>query len=92
MNSVKTELITAYSSLHEHLDDKVNIWLDQHNYYKLIDIKFAIDAYNTEEAFIIYCEDSDSYYDKNNELNLDKINKDLAQGKLTWVGDKLQRL
>lgn len=92
MGELKTALVKQAWSADESIDAKVNEWLDSHNYCKLFDIKFAINSYNTEEALIIYCEDNDSYYDKNNELNLDRINKDLAQGKLTWVGDKLQRL
>lgn len=90
MCAIKTTLLRSFENIGDRLDVLVNRWLDDHKYCRIIDIKFAINI-NTEEALIIYCEDIDSYYDKNNELDLDKINKDLALGKLTWVGDKLQR-
>ena len=92
MGAIKTTLVKSSWNDDKSIDVLVNRWLDSHNYCRLVDIKFAINNFNTEEALIIYYEDSDSYYDKNNELNLDKINKDLALGKLTWVGDKLRRL
>ena len=91
MGAIKTTLVKSFDNIGDSIDVLVNRWLDNHNYCRLIDIKFAINSI-TEEALIIYYEDSDSYYNKNNELDLDKINKDLALGKLTWVGDKLQRL
>lgn len=91
MGEIKTTLIRSFDSIGDDLDVLVNRWLDNHKYCRIIDIKFAINI-NTEEAFIIYYDDSDSYYNKNNELDLDKINKDLALGKLTWVGNKLKRL
>lgn len=90
MGAIKTTLVKSFDNIGESLDVLVNRWLDNHNYCRLIDIKFAINI-NTEEALIIYYEDSDSYYNKDNELDLGKINKDLALGKLTWVDDKLQR-
>lgn len=91
MGAIKTTLVRSFENIGDRLDVLVNRWLDDHKYCRIIDIKFAINI-NTEEALIIYCEDIDSYYDKNNELDLDKINKDFALGKLTWVGDKLRRL
>lgn len=91
MGAIKTTLVRSFENIGDRLDVLVNRWLDNHKYCRIIDIKFAINI-NTEEALIIYYEDSDSYYNKDNELDLDKINKDLALGKLTWVGDKLQRL
>lgn len=91
MCALKTTLVKSFDGIGDSLDVLVNRWIDNHKYCRIVDIKFAIDRLDTEEALIIYCEDSDSYYDKNNELDLDKINKDLALGKLTWVGDKLQR-
>lgn len=91
MGAIKTTLVRSFENIGDRLDVLVNRWLDNHKYCKIIDIKFAINI-NTEEALIIYCEDIDSYYDKNNELDLDKINKDLALGKLTWVDNKLRRL
>lgn len=92
MGAIKTTLVKSAWDDDKSIDTVINEWLDNHNYCKLFDIKFVINNYNTEEALIIYCEDDDSYYNKDNELNLDKIRKDLALGKLTWVGDKLQRL
>lgn len=31
MDNIKTKLITAHSSFHEHIDDEVNTWLGQHD-------------------------------------------------------------
>ena len=91
MGALKTKLVERLWSGDDSIDVKVNEWLDSHNYCKIVDIKLAVNSYNMEEALIIYYEDSDSQYNKNNELDLDKINKDLALRKLTWVDDKLQR-
>ena len=91
MGSLKTTLVKSFDGIDDSLDILVNKWLDNHNYCRIVDIKFAIDRIDTREALIIYYEDSDSYYNKNNELDLGKVNKDLALGKLTWVDDKLQR-
>lgn len=59
MSELKTALVKQAWSGDESIDAKVNEWLDSHSYCKLFDIKYVINSYNTEEALIIYCEDSD---------------------------------
>lgn len=59
MDALKTKLIKSAWNDDKSMDVLINKWLDNHNYCRLVDIKFAINNFNTEEALIIYYEDSD---------------------------------
>ena len=53
MGALKTTLVKSFDSIDDGLGVLVNRWIDNHKYCRIVDIKFAIDSLDTEEALII---------------------------------------